>query len=50
LIFNRGPAKDIACITLPILQKEGIETEKEALELESGRADGGLRDALRCLI
>lgn len=44
--FNRIQAKDIAYHLADIAKKEGIETEKEALELIGQKADGGLRDAL----
>lgn len=44
--FNRIQPKDIAYHLSDIAQKEGIETEKEALELIGQKADGGLRDAL----
>lgn len=44
--FNRIQPKDIAYHLADIAQKEGIETEKEALELIGQKADGGLRDAL----
>ena len=44
--FNRIQSKDIAFHLADIAQKEGIETEKEALELIGQKADGGLRDAL----
>lgn len=44
--FNRIQPKDIAYHLADIAQKEGISTEKEALELISQKADGGLRDAL----
>ncbi|GLU51817.1 DNA polymerase III subunit gamma/tau [Dyadobacter frigoris] len=44
--FNRIQPKDIANHLADIAKKEGIETEKEALELIGQKADGGLRDAL----
>jgi DNA polymerase-3 subunit gamma/tau len=44
--FNRIQPKDIAYHLADIAEKEGIETEKEALELIGQKADGGLRDAL----
>jgi DNA polymerase-3 subunit gamma/tau len=44
--FNRIQPKDIAYHLADIATKEGIETEKEALELIGQKADGGLRDAL----
>ena len=44
--FNRILPKDIAHHLADIAVKEGIETEKEALELIGQKADGGLRDAL----
>ena len=44
--FNRIQPKDIAHHLADIAGKEGIETEKEALELIGQKADGGLRDAL----
>jgi DNA polymerase-3 subunit gamma/tau len=44
--FNRIQSKDIAYHLADIAKKEGIETEKEALELIGQKADGGLRDAL----
>jgi DNA polymerase-3 subunit gamma/tau len=44
--FNRIQPKDIAHHLADIAKKEGIETEKEALELIGQKADGGLRDAL----
>ncbi|MCF0039418.1 DNA polymerase III subunit gamma/tau [Dyadobacter fanqingshengii] len=44
--FNRIQPKDIAYHLSDIAKKEGIETEKEALELIGQKADGGLRDAL----
>lgn len=44
--FNRIQPKDIAYHLADIAQKEGIQTEKEALELIGQKADGGLRDAL----
>jgi len=44
--FNRIQPKDIAYHLADIARKEGIETEKEALELIGQKADGGLRDAL----
>ncbi len=44
--FNRILPKDIAYHLADIAVKEGIETEKEALELIGQKADGGLRDAL----
>lgn len=44
--FNRIQAKDMADHLEGIAQKEGIKTEREALELIAQKADGGLRDAL----
>ncbi|MCF0059809.1 DNA polymerase III subunit gamma/tau [Dyadobacter sp. CY356] len=44
--FNRIQPKDIAYHLADIAKKEGIVTEKEALELIGQKADGGLRDAL----
>lgn len=44
--FNRIQPKDIAYHLADIAKKEGIETDKEALELIGQKADGGLRDAL----
>jgi len=44
--FNRIQPKDIAYHLADIAKKEGIQTEKEALELIGQKADGGLRDAL----
>ncbi|MHA4742301.1 DNA polymerase III subunit gamma/tau [Dyadobacter sp. MSC1_007] len=44
--FNRIQAKDIAYHLADIAKKEGIKTDKEALELIGQKADGGLRDAL----
>lgn len=44
--FNRIQAKDIAYHLADIAQKEGIDAEKDALELIGQKADGGLRDAL----
>jgi DNA polymerase-3 subunit gamma/tau len=44
--FNRIQPRDIAYHLADIAKKEGITTEKEALELISQKADGGLRDAL----
>ncbi|KAA6430481.1 DNA polymerase III subunit gamma/tau [Dyadobacter flavalbus] len=44
--FNRIQPKDIAHHLADIARKEGIATEKEALELIGQKADGGLRDAL----
>nr|WP_295934774.1 DNA polymerase III subunit gamma/tau [uncultured Dyadobacter sp.] len=44
--FNRIQAKDIAYHLADIAQKEGINAEKDALELIGQKADGGLRDAL----
>lgn len=44
--FNRILTKDIADHLENIAQKEGIKTEREALELIGQKADGGLRDAL----
>ncbi|GGC00558.1 DNA polymerase III subunit gamma/tau [Dyadobacter sediminis] len=44
--FNRIQPKDIVHHLADIARKEGIATEKEALELIGQKADGGLRDAL----
>ena len=44
--FNRIQPRDIADHLEHIAQKEGISTEREALELIAQKADGGLRDAL----
>jgi DNA polymerase III subunit gamma/tau len=44
--FNRIRSVDIADHLQVIARKEGIETEREALELIGQKADGGLRDAL----
>jgi len=44
--FNRIQPRDIADHIERIAQKEGINTEREALELIAQKADGGLRDAL----
>ncbi|HEV7348665.1 DNA polymerase III subunit gamma/tau [Telluribacter sp.] len=44
--FNRIRSKDIADHLEQIAQKEGVEAEREALELIGQKADGGLRDAL----
>ncbi|KAA9354894.1 DNA polymerase III subunit gamma/tau [Larkinella humicola] len=44
--FNRIQPRDIADHLASIAQKEGIQTEYEALELIAQKADGGLRDAL----
>jgi DNA polymerase-3 subunit gamma/tau len=44
--FNRIQPKDIAHHLADIAKKEGIVTDKEALELIGQKADGGLRDAL----
>lgn len=44
--FNRIQAKDIAYHLADIARKEGINAEKDALELIGQKADGGLRDAL----
>ncbi|HAK78571.1 MAG TPA: DNA polymerase III subunit gamma/tau [Runella sp.] len=44
--FNRIQPRDIADHLEQIAQKEGISTEREALELIAQKADGGLRDAL----
>lgn len=44
--FNRIQPSDIADHIERIAQKEGIQTEREALELIAQKADGGLRDAL----
>ncbi|MGM9506882.1 DNA polymerase III subunit gamma/tau [Larkinella sp. GY13] len=44
--FNRIQPRDIADHLANIAQKEGIQTEYEALELIAQKADGGLRDAL----
>jgi DNA polymerase III subunit gamma/tau len=44
--FNRIQTRDIADHLAQIAQKEGIATEREALELIGQKADGGLRDAL----
>ena len=44
--FNRIQVRDMADHLASIAKKEGIETEREALELIAQKADGGLRDAL----
>lgn len=44
--FNRIQPRDIADHIEQIARKEGIKTEREALELIAQKADGGLRDAL----
>ncbi len=44
--FNRIQPKDIADHLESIAKKEGVEVEKQALELIGQKADGGLRDAL----
>jgi len=44
--FNRIQWKDMAQHLLQIAEKEGIQTEQEALDLIAIKADGGLRDAL----
>lgn len=44
--FNRIQWKDMANHLSKIAEKEGIETEQEALNLIAIKADGGLRDAL----
>ncbi|GAB3906297.1 DNA polymerase III subunit gamma/tau [Larkinella knui] len=44
--FNRIQPRDISDHLASIAQKEGIQTEYEALELIAQKADGGLRDAL----
>lgn len=44
--FNRILTRDIADHLHHIAEKEGIKTEREALELIGQKADGGLRDAL----
>lgn len=44
--FNRILTKDIADHLENIARKEGVKTEREALELIGQKADGGLRDAL----
>jgi DNA polymerase-3 subunit gamma/tau len=44
--FNRIQPRDISDHLANIAQKEGIQTEYEALELIAQKADGGLRDAL----
>lgn len=44
--FNRIQWKDMSAHLLNIAEKEGIATEKEALDLIAIKADGGLRDAL----
>lgn len=44
--FNRIQWRDMAEHLTKIAEKEGITAEKEALELISIKADGGLRDAL----
>jgi len=44
--FNRIQPRDIADHIEQIAKKEGIKTEREALELIAQKADGGLRDAL----
>lgn len=44
--FNRIQPRDMADHIEAIALKEGIKTEREALELIAQKADGGLRDAL----
>jgi len=44
--FNRIQPRDIADHIEQIAVKEGVKTEREALELIAQKADGGLRDAL----
>lgn len=44
--FNRIQPRDIADHIEQIARKEGIKTEREAVELIAQKADGGLRDAL----
>jgi DNA polymerase-3 subunit gamma/tau len=44
--FNRIQPRDIADHIEQIALKEGVKTEREALELIAQKADGGLRDAL----
>ncbi|TAE37655.1 MAG: DNA polymerase III subunit gamma/tau [Runella slithyformis] len=44
--FNRIQVRDMADHLASIAKKEGIEVEREALELIAQKADGGLRDAL----
>ncbi len=44
--FNRIQSRDMADHIEQIARKEGIQTEREALELIAQKADGGLRDAL----
>jgi DNA polymerase-3 subunit gamma/tau len=44
--FNRIQASDMADHIEQIAIKEGVKTEREALELIAQKADGGLRDAL----
>ncbi len=44
--FNRIQWRDMSAHLEQIAQKEGIKTEKEALDLIAIKADGGLRDAL----
>lgn len=44
--FNRIQPRDIADHLEQIALKEGVKTEREALELIAQKADGGLRDAL----
>ncbi|MFC5409647.1 DNA polymerase III subunit gamma/tau [Larkinella bovis] len=44
--FNRIQPRDISHHLASIAEKEGIQTEFEALELIAQKADGGLRDAL----
>lgn len=44
--FNRIQSRDMADHIEQIARKEGIKTEREALELIAQKADGGLRDAL----
>ncbi len=44
--FNRIQPSDIADHIEQIAIKEGVKTEREALELIAQKADGGLRDAL----
>lgn len=44
--FNRIGNQDIAAHLKSVADKEGIETEPEALDIIAEKADGGMRDAL----
>lgn len=44
--FNRISNQDIAAHLKNVADKEGIETEPEALDIIAEKADGGMRDAL----